>query len=188
MRPTAIVIGASAGGPAALQALLSRLEKNPPFAVVIVNHIGSQGPDLLADILSPHCALPVQLAREREQVTPGMVHIAPSGYHLQVERSLRFSLSVDAKVHFSRPAIDILFESAATAYGRRLAALVLTGASEDGAAGLATVRRKGGMALVQSPQEAAFKTMPQAAINIAGADVCAPIADLADHLNRLCQS
>ncbi|MGE4371958.1 MAG: chemotaxis protein CheB [Xanthobacter sp.] len=188
MRPAAIVIGASAGGPAALQVLLSRLEKNLSAAVVIVNHIGSQGPDLLADILAPCCALPVRLAREREQVTSGMVHIAPSGYHLLVERSFHFSLSVDARVHFSRPAIDMLFESAAMAYGRQLAALVLTGASEDGATGLAMVRREGGTALVQSPGEAAFKTMPQAAIDIAGADICAPVEDLADHLNRLCHS
>lgn len=181
----AIVIGASAGGPAALQLLLARLEPDLAAAVIVLSHVGAHGPDLLADILAPACPLPTRIAQERTAVAPGVVHIAPSGYHLLIERDHTFSLSADPKVHFSRPAIDVLFESAATAYGSALAGVVLTGASRDGATGLARIREAGGYAMVQDPQEAAFATMPQSAVEVAGAELCAPLIIIAEHINRL---
>ncbi|MGR7994983.1 MULTISPECIES: chemotaxis protein CheB [unclassified Xanthobacter] len=187
MAPT-VVIGASAGGPAALRRLLGGLEPALPAAVVIVNHVGARGPDLLADVLAPACPLPVSTARERLPVTPGQVFVAPSGYHLLIAPDHHFTLSVDAKVCFSRPAIDVLFESAARAYQKSLIGVVLTGASSDGAAGLACIRALGGMALVQAPDEAQVATMPQAALERAGADLCAPLAALATRINETCRT
>ncbi len=181
----AVVIGTSAGGPLALQQLLSALDPHLKAAIVVVNHVGPNGPDLLADMLAPFCPLPVRLAKERIPVEPGMVHIAPSGYHLLIEPSRCFSLSVDPKVHFSRPAIDVLFQSAAHAYGAQLAGAVLTGASQDGTEGLAEICRMGGHAVVQDPQEATFTIMPQSALAVAGVELCAPLAVLAEHINRL---
>ncbi len=182
---TAVVIGTSAGGPAALQVLLARLDPKLSAAIVVLSHVGPNGPDLLPDILEPICPLPTRLARERTAVEPGVVYIAPSGYHLLIERDHTFSLSVDPKVHFSRPAIDVLFVSAAAAYGSALAGVVMTGASRDGATGLAHIRKAGGYAMVQDPGEAAFTTMPQSAIEIAGAELCAPLIVIAEHINRL---
>lgn len=183
----AIVIGASAGGPAALAALLGALDGDLRAAVIVVNHIGPDGPDLLPDILGPCTRLPVILAGERMAAEPGRIHIAPSGYHLLVEKSFTLSLSVDGKVCFSRPSIDVLFESAADAYQKRLIGVVLTGASSDGAEGLMRIRRRGGVALVQDPQDAEVDTMPRAALARAGADLCAPLAALAAYINRSSQ-
>lgn len=182
---SAVVVGTSAGGPSALKTLLSRLDPKLTAAVVVLNHIGPTGPDLLPEILAQFCPLPIRLAQERTPVESGVVHIAPSGYHLLVERDHTFSLSVDPKVHFSRPAIDVLFISAAAAYGPALAGLVMTGASRDGATGLSEIRKAGGYAMVQDPQEAAFATMPQSAIDISGAELCAPLIAIAERINRL---
>jgi len=179
----AVVIGASAGGPAALRQLLPALDAALDAAVIVVLHVGTDGPDLLPALLDPHSPLPLVLARERCPLLPGVVHVAPSGYHLEVERDRRFSLSADARVCYSRPSIDVLFMSAAAAYGADLAGVVLSGASDDGAAGLQTIRDLGGLALVQTPTDAEIVTMPAAALARAGADFCAPLADLARRIN-----
>ncbi|WP_454918895.1 chemotaxis protein CheB [Xanthobacter sediminis] len=186
MRPSAraVVIGASAGGPGALHRLLARLDPDLPAAVVVVVHVGADGRDLLPEVLAQRSALPVSLARERMEVAPGRVHVAPGGYHLLIEPDRHFSLSVDPKVCFSRPSIDVLFETAARAYRSSVIGVVLTGASGDGAAGLAQIRQAGGLALVQAPEDAEVPTMPQAALERAGADVCAPLEALAAHINR----
>lgn len=179
----AVVIGASAGGPAALQRLLGRLDPALMVPVVVVNHVGANGPDLLPDVLGVRSPLPVSLARERLPLEPGRVYVAPSGYHLLIELDRHFSLSVDPKVCFSRPAIDVLFESAAQAYQKCLIGVVLTGASRDGAEGLERIRQWGGRALVQAPEDAEVPTMPRAALEQAGADLCAPLDALADYIN-----
>lgn len=184
----AIAVGASAGGPAALLELLPALDPALDAAVIVVLHVGAEGPDLLPSLLDPRSALPVVLARERRPLLPGVVHFAPSGYHLEVERDRRFSLSADARVCYSRPSIDVLFMSAAAAYGADLAGVVLSGASSDGAAGLAMIRDLGGLALVQTPTDAEIDTMPAAALARAGADLCAPVAGLAQRLSLFGQS
>jgi len=180
----AVVIGASAGGPAAVQRLLARLDPGLEAAVIVVNHLGPQGPDLLPELLAMQSQLPVEIACERTPAEPRRVYVAPAGYHLMVEAGRHFSLSVDPKVCFSRPAIDVLFETAARAYQKCLIGVVLTGASSDGAEGLVEIRRWGGLALVQSPQESEVPTMPLAALERAGADLCAPLDALADFINR----
>ena len=113
------------------------------------------------------------------------IHLAPAGYHLLIERDRCFAYSVDEPVHYSRPSIDVLFESAADAYGAGLAGVMLTGASPDGAKGLMRIRQAGGLAIVQDPAEALASAMPQAALDQAGADHCLPLARIAPLLNEL---
>lgn len=182
-----VVIGASAGGIAALRQLLGALAADFNWPIVIVLHIGSSNIDSLIDVLTIDSTLPVIEARAGAIVQPGTVHIAPGGYHLLIEREsgdqqLRFSLSVDARVRHVRPSADVLFSSAADACGTALIGMVLTGTNDDGAQGLADIRAQGGQAFVQEPREAEEPTMPQAALDRAGADAVLPIAALAQHL------
>jgi two-component system chemotaxis response regulator CheB len=180
---TAIVIGSSAGGPQALHDLLPRLAPGLRVPIIVVSHVGEGMGDLLADGLARDAALPVRLAAERMPVEPGVIHVAPGGYHLLIEPDRRFAYSVDERVRFSRPSIDVLFASAAEVYRDELVGVVLSGANADGAEGLRTIRRLGGLALVQDPNEAVVPTMPLAAIEQAGADICGSTAILAAHIN-----
>lgn len=180
---TALVIGSSAGGPAALHDLLPRIAADFAGPIVIVSHVARDAGDLLANGLSRVSARPVRMAIERQAVEAGVVHVAPANYHLLIDQGRRFALSVDERVCFSRPSIDVLFASAAMAYRQELVAVVLSGANADGAEGLLTIRQLGGKALVQDPGEAMVATMPLAAMARAGADLCAPIAELALRIN-----
>ena len=182
----AVVIGCSAGGMQALRTVLAGL--NPALAspIIVVCHTGSQDVSLLCELLGAVSALPVVEACERQQPQPGVVHVAPAGYHLLLEQGRHFALSVDARVAFSRPAIDVLFETAAQAYADRLIGVVMTGANSDGASGLKAIRAHGGLAIVQEPADAHAAAMPRAAIETAGADHCVPLDAIAPLLNRLC--
>lgn len=184
--PQAIVIGCSAGGLTALESLFAALAPALSQPIVVCCHTGSSTVDLLCELLGDHASLPVVEAREREPLKGGVIHIAPSGYHLLVEANRRFSLSVDERVSFARPSIDVLFDSAAEAYREGLIGIVLTGANRDGAEGLSRIRRLGGLAIVQDPPEAEVPAMPQAALDLAGSDHCLPLAAIAPLLNRLC--
>jgi len=166
----AVAIGASAGGVEALQTLLRCLGGDFRAALLVVLHLPPDRPSTLAELLARDCVLPVAEALDKQPVQPGTVVLAPPNYHLLVEPERTLALSIDPPVLYSRPAIDLLFESAALAYGRRLLALVLTGASSDGAAGAAAVRRRGGRVWVQDPAEAVMPAMPMAALQQAGAD------------------
>lgn len=184
--PEAIVVGCSAGGLQALSVMLAGLDPDLPASVVVVCHTGAEDIALLCELLARHSRLPVEEAGERQPPRAGTVHLAPAGYHLLVERSARFALSVDPKICYCRPAIDVLFQSAADCWRDRLAAVVLTGANEDGAAGLKAVRARSGIGIVQLPAEAEVATMPEAALRVAGADHILPLAQIAPLINRLC--
>ncbi|MDE1569166.1 chemotaxis protein CheB [Aquabacter sediminis] len=179
----AVVVGSSAGGPAALHELLARLSPRLPAPVVIVSHVGRGGAALLARGLAMHSALPVHLAAERVPLEPGHAYVAPDDYHLLFECQGRLALSVDERIGFSRPCIDVLFASAARVYRQELVGIVLSGANGDGAEGLRVIRQNGGTALVQDPAEAVVEAMPRMALDRAGADLCAKVADLAAFLN-----
>jgi len=166
----AIVIGASSGGVAALRMLLEALPQDLPVPVLVVLHLPRDRPSQLAGLFGHGCLLPVAEAEDKARLRPGTVWIAPPDYHLLVEDRNTLALSLDEPVMFSRPAIDPLFESAAMVFGPRLLALLLTGASSDGSEGVAAVRAAGGVAWVQSPQDAVSSTMPAAALAHAGAD------------------
>lgn len=183
----AVVIGCSTGGLQALGQVLGGLAAGFPAPVIVVCHSGADDSALLCSLLAAACPLPVCEAGEREPVLPGVVHLAPPGYHLLIEHDQRFMLSVDPKVCYVRPAADVTFAAAADVWGEALVAVVLTGANEDGAAGLLRVRQCGGYALVQAPDQAEAPQMPRAALELAGADEVLGLAAIARRLNELCQ-
>ena len=158
----AVVVGASAGGVDALLALMPALAAGTHAAIIIVLHLPRQRPSALAAIFGKKCALPVREAEDKEPVARGTVYVAPPDYHLLIDRTAGrgsngaplLALSADDPVNYSRPSIDVLFESAADIYGDRVAGVLLTGANSDGAIGLAAVRRAGGVTIVQDPATA----------------------------------
>ncbi len=181
----AIVIGASAGGVEPLGVLLEGLPAGFLPSLLVVLHVPADRPSLLAGLFGARCQLPVREAMDKEKVERGTVYFAPPDYHLLVESGRTLALSRDAPVQFSRPSIDVLFESAAQAYGPAVLGLVLSGANNDGAAGLQAIRAAGGRAWVQEPTDAIAGAMPAAAIARAGADLVLPIRDLAERLAHL---
>lgn len=160
----AIVIGGSSGAIDALSILLPALPAGLRAGVIVVLHLPSDRRSLLSDIFGYRCALPVQEAQDQQPIQPGHVYFGPPGYHLLVDRGPRLALSIDPPVNFSRPSIDVLFQSAADCYGERLLGVLLSGANEDGAEGLAAIHAAGGHALVQAPASAAVPAMPDAAL------------------------
>jgi two-component system chemotaxis response regulator CheB len=174
----AVAIGTSAGGIDALFALLGELPADYPLPVIVVLHLAAGRDSQLAELFGRRLALPVREAQPHAPIEPGTVYFAPPGYHLLANSDLTFSLSCDAPVLYSRPSIDVLFESCADVFGPDLAAMVLTGANADGAKGLLRVREAGGLALVQDPVEAPYPVMPQAAIDRAAPVEVLPLAGL----------
>lgn len=180
----AMVIGGSSGALEALTVILPALPTGgAPVAIVI--HLPPQRPSRLVEVLGVHTALPVREAEDKEALAPGVVYVAPPGYHLLIERGGTFALSADAPVHYSRPAIDVLFESAADSYRGRLAGVVLSGANADGAEGLATIKRAGGRTAVQAPEDALARAMPEAAIARSAPDHVLRVTELASLLARI---
>jgi two-component system chemotaxis response regulator CheB len=182
----AVVIGASAGGMRALTAILSRLPEAFAAPIAIVQHVDAQADGYLAEHLNAACALTVKEAEDKESLRAGTVYLAPGGYHLLVEPDRSLSLSVDEKVNFARPAIDVLFESAADAFGGALIGVVLSGGNGDGASGLKAIKRRGGVAIVQDPACAEARQMPQAALAAAKADHVVGLDGVAALLIELC--
>ena len=165
-RVEAIVVGASAGGVEALLSVLGPLRSGFVLPIIVVLHLPEERRSQLAEVFARRLDMPVHEAIDKQDIAAGTVYFATPGYHLSVEQDRSLSLSLEDRVHYSRPSIDYLFESAADAYGPTLAAVLLTGANHDGARGLAQVKRRGGLTIVQDPQEAQVATMPQAALNI----------------------
>ncbi|RCL26961.1 chemotaxis protein CheB [Pseudomonas sp. AFG_SD02_1510_Pfu_092] len=160
----AVVIGASAGGVTALFTVLGALPAGFAFPVICVLHLPDDRHSQLAEVLQRRLQRPVCEARDKQALRAGQIYVAGPGYHLSVERDLTLSLSQEPPVHFSRPAIDYLFMSAADAYGAGLLGVLLTGANEDGAAGLAYIKQQEGRTVVQDPSDAQVALMPEAAL------------------------
>ncbi|MGZ3306456.1 MAG: chemotaxis protein CheB [Asticcacaulis sp.] len=160
----AIVIGASAGGIKALGTILPALPRDFSAPVMVVIHLPPARRSIVADLFAGKCALDVREADDKEPIVPGAVYFAPPDYHLLVEAGGSLSLSSEEPVLFSRPSIDVLFETAADAYGESLIGIVLTGASSDGANGLKAITDAGGRAIVQTPSSAYAAAMPEAAL------------------------
>lgn len=185
MRYKAVVIGVSAGGIMALRDILPQLPAGFAPSVFIVQHIHANHTESLASYFQPFCHIPVRDACDKEPIRPGTIYFAPPNYHLLVENERYLALSVDEKVHFSRPSIDVLFESAAEVYKADLIGVILTGANQDGAAGLHCVRNHGGLAVVQDPQTAVMSTMPEAALQYGGIDYVLPLPEIGELLARM---
>jgi len=184
-RIEAVVIGASAGGVEALNEILPDLPATFRPAVLIVLHLPRERPSLLVEIYEKRCALPVREADDKEPVEPGTVYFAPPDYHMLVEKSRQIALSTDEPVHFSRPSIDVLFESAADVYGERLLGIILTGANEDGAAGLHAIHRAGGVTVVQQPDSAKVPLMVVSALQRNPADFILSLPEIGELLKGL---
>ncbi|GAB1542461.1 chemotaxis protein CheB [Scytonema sp. NUACC21] len=188
-----IVIGASLGGFNALEVLLTGLPKSFSVPVAIVQHRHKASTTQLSIALQRYCNLVVVEPQDKEEILPGCVYIAPADYHLLVESRNDavaypyFSLSTDAPVTYARPSIDVLFETAADAYGDKVIGVLLTGANYDGTQGLARIRARGGKTVVQEPSTAVCSTMPKAAIAAGVVDKILPLADIAPFLVNICR-
>jgi len=181
----AVVIGASAGGVDALMVLLADLPAGWRLPVVAVLHLPEAHESRLPEVFAPRTRMTVREARDKAPVDPATLYFAAPGYHLSIENDRRFSLSCEPPLHWSRPSIDVLMASAADAYGPALAGLLLTGANEDGADGLALIHRAGGFTAVQDPDEAQSPTMPRAALARHRPDRILPLRELRELLLKL---
>jgi len=181
--PEAVVVGASAGAVEALLGVLPALPASLPVPVLVVVHVPRDRQSALPTLFAERCLVPVLEAEDKLQSEPGRVYFAPAGYHLLVERGGGLALSVDDPVNLSRPSIDVLFESAAWAYGARLLGIVLSGANADGADGLACIRARGGLGWAQTPATARATAMPSAAI-AAGVDAVLPPEEMGTTLAK----
>jgi two-component system chemotaxis response regulator CheB len=162
----AVVIGASAGGIEALSKILPGLPATFPLPIAVVLHLAADRPSLLTTIFAPKCQLAVSEAEDKDRLSAGGIYFAPPDYHLLLETAGSLALSVDPPRHFSRPSIDVLFESAADCLHQRVLAILLTGASSDGAEGLKTLAAAGGLTIMQDPTEAYAPQMPRAALRL----------------------
>lgn len=174
----AVVIGASSGGPTALGKILVALPKRFPFSIMIVLHRGPTAGDYLERSLDAQCRCQVKQAHDKEVIETGTVYFAPPDYHLLVEDDGTLSLSVDPPVNYSRPSVDVLFESASDQYGAGLVGIVLTGANNDGSRGLTRIGKRGGQTVVQDPEAAEAAHMPRSAIGMALPDLVLPVEEI----------
>lgn len=170
-----------------LKFILGALPADFPSPVLVVMHVAPGSDDGLAVLLDTLSAIRIKEADERETVVPGVVYLAPANYHLLVERGGSLALSIDPPVNFARPSVDVLFESAAEAYGPELIGVVLTGAGSDGGRGLLKIKNSGGMAIVQDPADAAMKSMPENALQLSKVDHVVGLKDIPGLLMRLIQ-
>ncbi|MCK9238779.1 chemotaxis protein CheB [Desulfocurvus sp.] len=186
-RPRAVVVGASAGGMEALALVLGALEADFPLPVLVVQHISPAAATAIPELLDERCRIRVKEADEKETPRPGTAYLAPPNYHLLVERDATLSLSTEGRVCFARPSVDVLFETAALAFGPALVGVVLTGGNEDGSRGLAAIARAGGRTIVQAPATAVAPEMPRAALAATRADHVLPPEDIGPLLSRMAQ-
>lgn len=185
MRPNvykAIAIGGSAGSTEALSEILSCLPPMFNLPIIIVCHLHPTDDGGLVEFFSRQSGRIVKEAVDKEQVQAGRIYFPPANYHLLVEREKTFALSIDEKVNYSRPSIDVFFESAALAWGIDLIGIILTGANMDGAAGIQAIKKHGGFTIAQDPQEALHPVMPQAAISTGAIDTILSIKQIINFL------
>ena len=166
-------------------ALLTDLPRSFGLPIIVVLHLPEDRDSQLAEIFQYRLPIAVRQAGDKESIAPATLYFAGPGYHLSVEMDRTFSLSCEEALHFSRPSVDILMESAADAYGAALAGILLTGANEDGAAGMARIKQQGGLTVVQDPVEAEVPTMPEAAIFRQAPDFILKLAGIRDLLLKL---
>lgn len=183
--PQAVVIGASAGAVQVLLRILPALRADFPLPILIVVHVPPDRANALVQLFQDRCRLIVKEAEDKEQIAGGVVYFAPADYHLLVEKGGALALSTDEAMHHSRPAIDILFESASDAWGPTLVGVVLTGANHDGSAGLRMIAAAGGTAIVQDPSLAQVPTMPAAALEACPNARIMSVDDIILYLSRL---
>ncbi|HYK01965.1 MAG TPA: chemotaxis protein CheB [Thermoanaerobaculia bacterium] len=181
-----VTIGCSMGGMQALQTIFETLPGDFPLPIAVVQHRYKTSNEGLPQFLRRHTKLMVVDTTDKEWIKPGTVYLAPANYHLLVERG-ELSLSVDEKVEYSRPSIDVMFESAADAYGSGVIGVVLTGANSDGARGAVRIKKRGGFVIAQDPKTAESPVMPQAAVDATRVDRILPLERIGPFLVELCR-
>lgn len=181
----AVVIGVSSGGMNALKVLFSNISPLFFIPIITVQHIGPNSENSWISLLNDLSPLTIKEAEEKEPISTGHIYIAPANYHLLIEHDETFSLSIDEKVNFARPSIDVLFDSAAHVYGESLIGILLTGANADGAAGLKRIKDLGGYTLVENPKTAQTPYMPQSAIDKSPPNFIGNLNEISDHLLNL---
>lgn len=180
-----VVIGGSAGGIPALIEIMKALPRELPLPILVVQHLPASMPSRLPEVLAYHSGIPVKWALHDEPLLPGVVHIAPAGRHLVLAPGLRTELHDTAKVGWWRPAVDLLFTSAARVTAERTIAVILSGAMWDGAKGIAAVAAAGGITIVQDEPSSGHFDMPAAAIDFGRADVFLPPKKIAEAIGVL---
>jgi two-component system chemotaxis response regulator CheB len=180
-----IVLGCSMGGMRALETIFGVLPEDFPLPILVVQHRYRTSNESLPAFFRRHTKLPVVDATDKEWVKPGHVYLAPADYHLLVDRDGELSLSVDDRVEYARPSVDVLFESAAEAYGAGVIGVVLTGANSDGARGARQIKKRGGFVLVQEPDGAESPEMPRAALAATNVDRILPLERIGPFLIEL---
>lgn len=181
----AVVLGVSTGGVGALKRLLPALPAQYPLPLLIVSHITPDADDGLARLLDAYTQIAVKEADEGEQLQPGVAYLAPANYHLLVNKRQQLELVSDPLVNFARPSVDVLFDSAAAAFGAAVIGVVLTGAGHDGARGLKRIKDGGGFTIVQHPDDAEMEAMPAAALALQQPDRVLALVELAPLLIEL---
>lgn len=181
----AVVIGVSAGGLKALATILAYLPADYSIPVIIVQHLLEGSDSFLVDYLNEQVSIRVKEAMDKETIRPGFVYVAPPGYHLLIEDDRIFSLSIDPKVNYSRPSIDVLFDSAAFVYQEKCLGIILTGANRDGSEGLRHIKMNGGQAIIQDPETAEYNMMPLAAMSAVKADHILALDEIGMYLLKL---
>jgi two-component system, chemotaxis family, protein-glutamate methylesterase/glutaminase len=181
----AIVIGASAGAVEALSKLLPGFRADYPVPIIIVVHVPSNSENSLCKLMAPICSIQLREAEDKENLCPGNVYFAPPDYHVLIESDHRISLSSEKEVLFSRPSIDVLFESAADVFGHRLLGIILTGANHDGANGLWAIAQAGGVVIVQNPAYAYASAMPESALARCPLAFVLDLDEISDLLSRM---
>jgi two-component system, chemotaxis family, protein-glutamate methylesterase/glutaminase len=183
--PAVVALAASAGGITALSQVLGALPADFPVPVLVVQHLAPRRDSIIAEVLDHRTALPVKLARDGERIVPRVVYVAPPDHHLLITADGHVQLVVGELVHFVRPAADQLFESVAKAYGPRALVCVLSGTGKDGAQGTAAVKAAGGVVIVEDPESAQFKGMPEAAVRAGEVDRVLPLSEIGPALRNL---
>ncbi|HEY8914846.1 MAG TPA: chemotaxis protein CheB [Chitinophaga sp.] len=180
-----VVIGGSAGSLDSILKIVAAVQESVDVAFVVVVHRGKSGDSILTDLLSSQTTLVVKEVEDKELILPGTIYIAPPDYHLLLENEYTFSLDASEKVHYSRPSIDVTFESAALVYGPALVGVLLSGANADGAVGLKNIADAGGFTIAQQPATAEVGYMPQQAINMTKVSVILEGEDIGVFLRTL---
>ncbi len=183
-----IVIGASAGGVEAIGTLVKAFQNPSQLSVSMVLHLPPMGPNLLPDLFQDRTQFHIKEAESGESLRPETIYIAAPNYHLNLESNGTLSLSNEEAVQFSRPSIDLLFESAAFAFGQKVLGILLTGANSDGARGLATIQKAGGLTIIQTPSDAEYPVMPQSGLDEITPDAVMPLSEISIFLKQLSEN
>jgi len=185
MKFKAIVIGVSAGGLEALKQILPDLPANFPVPIIVVQHRHPYSDDSLERAMDDICKIRVQQINDKTAINKGVAYFAPPNYHVMIEEDMTFSLTLDPPVNYSRPSIDVLFESASEIFGKQLIGIILTGANKDGSLGVSIIKKRGGVVIVQEPETASVDAMPLAAIASTKVDYILTLEMIAEMLTQV---